>query len=80
MAWVCEYPRHDGDRLVTYGQDQYVATIDFMSRDGNTRLGRRAGAGVKGGIRLCKTCATEWRGRLINGDAALDFDQRGLFG
>jgi hypothetical protein len=46
----CQYPAHEGERLVANPLDRYTQRVTYMRLDGKRRLHERST------IRLCRTC------------------------
>lgn len=49
-TWHCEYPDHEGSRLITVNSNKYTKRVTYMRHDGGQRLFERSV------MRMCKTC------------------------
>lgn len=55
-SWNCEYPRHEGERMVRHPYDRFQKRIEYRRADGNVR------AHAKTIQNLCRACMEDdWR-------------------
>jgi hypothetical protein len=52
MSWLCEYPEHEGDRLVVNRFDRFSKRTTYVRVDGRQRLREHS---MPGG-HMCKAC------------------------
>jgi hypothetical protein len=62
--WVCEYPDHEGNRLIKNKYDRFSKRITYVRSDGSLRLNEFT---VPGG-RMCRACVPKDAAKMQDGN------------